>query len=317
MLLLVLSGCVTPAIEIEQKASQETSKDALKETLKETLVVIHGGGGGHWLPNSRNAVINSVQAFKNEGYSKAIHAIEVDVVLTQDQQLVLSHDPWVNKELCVTSEGNHPGHSLIKNLSLREIQQRYVCGHRALEDFPKAEAKPESIMSVEEMLLALIDTPDLAIYLDVKIQEEATAGEVAYARAIEEVLDRVPVQNEIYIEGPTVEALHAYRSHITHSYQSILSYPPFYAGENWTLVGALALVKTYFNADLPIEQAQEVAANFVSSPVQILSRSAVQGLQDQQIGVILYTANDEESFEQACQLGPDFIITDYPELAPC
>lgn len=314
--LLTLAHCVLffTACSLTTSSSEH---EAARQSNQSPQLVLHGAGGGYWQPNSRNAVTSSVEAFSKSAFSEQIYSIEVDIVLTKDQQLVLSHDPWVNKELCLTLDGEHPGHTLIKDLTLRELQQRYLCGHRNLKEFPGAEVKSESMMSVHEMLDSVANAPELAIYFDVKIQQDVTADEISYARAIEETLDRFSLDNKIYIEGPTIEALQAYRNYINHPYQSILSYPPFYAGENWTLVGALALIRAYFDAEFPVEQAQKVAADFIASPIQVLNDTAIESLQNLNIGLILYTANDRKSFDQACELEPDFIISDYPELAPC
>ncbi|GJM14434.1 MAG: hypothetical protein DHS20C12_28370 [Pseudohongiella sp.] len=245
------------------------------------------------------------------------HAIEVDLVLSRDRKLVLSHDPWIDKELCRTTSGGNPGHVLIRDLSLQQIQSNYLCGHSNLSDLPDAEIWPESILSFAEMLELVVDAPELAIYLDLKIQPGFTRGAREYAEALEQAFRDRPVSNRVYLEGPTTQALRAYRNHVSQEFHAILSYPPFYAGENWTIAGALAMLRTYFNAELPVEEALAANTDFIASPPQVLSDRAIDALRDAEIGIILYTANDRESFDYFCGREPELIITDYPELGPC
>ena len=62
------------------------------------IVEAHRGAAGYWPQNSRTSLTSSVAA----GYD----AIEFDVVITADDQAVISHDPWVHEELCTRADGS-------------------------------------------------------------------------------------------------------------------------------------------------------------------------------------------------------------------
>ncbi|MDH3829755.1 MAG: glycerophosphodiester phosphodiesterase family protein, partial [Desulfobacterales bacterium] len=77
------------------------------------------------------------------------HGIEIDIVLTKDGPPVLSHDPWVHTTLCQTVSGEPIGdRTLIRDLTLAELQSQYICGGIADKDFSQVVPKGEKIMTL-------------------------------------------------------------------------------------------------------------------------------------------------------------------------
>lgn len=282
---------------------------------KKTIIFAHRAAAGLWPQNSRHAVIQSLEAMSN-GSLKG-HGIEIDLVLTQDQVPVLAHDPWISKDLCTHSDGSAIKKILIKDIRFKELTENYRCGAIQNKKFPTAKTISESILGFDDFLVLLKDYPQIHIYLDIKIQDGLTASNNEYAKAIFSRWESSGLTNTLYVEGPTTESIAAYYTHATEPFISILSYPPFYANENWTKVGVLTLLKTAWNSNRALEHALTAKADAIASPFQVMTLKAQQKLQNIDRQVILFTLNDKQLIENACKSGVDIIITDYPNLGSC
>ena len=69
-------------------------------------------------------------------------------------------------------------------------------------------------MTLDEVLEALKNAPEMVLYLDVKIDGDITVSAEAYAGAISKRLEAARLPNRLYIEGPSAESLSAFRSAI-------------------------------------------------------------------------------------------------------
>lgn len=82
------------------------------------------------------------------GFLRAIDdgagVLEFDVVCTGDSRILVSHDPFVHSEICLTPDGNHltEENQFEHNLFLMTLDstQRYVCGTLPHPRFPEQQA---------------------------------------------------------------------------------------------------------------------------------------------------------------------------------
>ena len=294
LFLMVFAGCTTPK--------------------HNTLILAHGAGAGFWSKNSRHAVIQSLGSTE---LKERFHGIEVDIVLTKDNVPVLAHDPWIDQNLCTRIDNKPIGYRLIKNIYFDDLTRNYRCGGITNSDYPNASTLSETILGFDEFLSYAKNAPDMIIYLDLKIQPDLTASSEAYAKAIFERWESAGIRNTLYIEGATKDILSAYSRYSHIPYKPVLSYPPFYSNENWTMVGAEAAIKTFLNSSYPLEKAQQAQAEALASPVIVMSKKAQHVLQSEDIEVIIFTPNSRKAFDKACHSNVDLLITDYPNLGPC
>ncbi len=135
------------------------------------LILAHRGMPGA-LQNTREGVRRALE----HGYE----GIEVDLVLSKDGRLVLSHDPWLHPDYV---EGGGED-QLICRMTWAEIRERTVSGYAALELAELLEMIPGGV----------------SLYLDVKIERPRaglTATGAAYAEALRRTCEgRVPLLAE-------------------------------------------------------------------------------------------------------------------------
>jgi glycerophosphoryl diester phosphodiesterase len=300
-------------------ACHTSTSDELKPELHNSpLIIAHRAGGGQWPQNSRTAVMNSIARAGAKDPAQRYHGIEIDIVLTKDGHLVLSHDPWVHTTLCQTVSGEPIGDRiLIRDLTLAELQSQFICGGIADKDFSQVIPKAEKIMTLDEVLAALKSAPEMVLYLDVKIDSDITASAEAYARAISKRLETSRLPNRLYIEGPSAESLSAYRSAIRVKFVAVLSYPPFSANENPVLTALKARWFTKLRLRSPLAKAQEAKAGAVAGPKQVITWTAARQARDNGGAVVLFTPNTRKDLDKFCTWPVDMLITDYPNLGHC
>ncbi len=296
-----------------------STTDWLKPKLQhKTLVIAHRAGSGLWPQNSRTAVLNSIATMKARKSNDRYQGIEIDLVLTKDNYAVLSHDPWVHTTLCQTSSGEPLNEKiLIKDLALRELQSGFVCGGVPDPDFPAVMPIAETIATLDEVLEALKVTPDMVLFLDVKIDGELTASSEEYAKALAESLDKSELPNKLYIEGPDVDALATFRSMIRTPFVPSLSYPPFSKEENPVMTVVKSRWLTKFRLKSPLEKAKAAKAEAIVSHTAVITWNAAKQVVDAGIEVILFTPNTKEDLERYCHWPADILITDFPDLGHC
>ncbi len=296
--------------------SEELHKPLAKAVQDQRpLILAHRASSGLWIQNSRNAVKNTIALYQEN--PNLLDGIEIDIVLTKDHIPVLAHDPWVHKTLCTHKDGNPVEEILIRHLPLEELQQKFTCGGMIDTDFPNAKVKAESVMSFAEFLLAIKETPELIIYLDIKLQPPLTLSSDAYAQAIFSHWDNSGATNPLYVEGPNKQAINAYQQYATQPFTAVLSYPPFFAEENWLIKGAWAALINFLHPQKAVNTVQAANAKGVATPTAVNNRSMQIALQNDNKQVIVFTPNQPKEIQKACTSGVDIIITDFPNRGPC
>ncbi|MCW3072175.1 MAG: hypothetical protein JWO44_2065 [Bacteroidetes bacterium] len=116
---------------------------------KRTEIHGHRGFRGHFPENT-------LTAFK-EAVKLGVDAIELDVIISKDSQVVVSHEPWFNYKFCSEPNGEKvkalKQHNLYR-LTYAEIKT-YDCGLRANGEFPLQQACAEYKPLLSEVIEVL------------------------------------------------------------------------------------------------------------------------------------------------------------------
>ena len=284
----------------------------------EVAVIAHGGGAAYWIRNSRNAVEKLVDVWLDPQAGAEFDGLEVDIVLTADDVPVLSHDPWIHTDLCESEQREITQELLIANLTANQVRSEFLCGGLPDSEFPDAELKSESILDFAEFLAIVQRAPDLQIYLDLKIQPPLTKTAQHYAAAILDYWRQSKLPNKLIIEVPTQAASREFREHgVGDEFSIVLSYPAYYAGENWTLVGIGSALRTYWNPQRPVNEAGAARADAIASLPMLLPVKAVEHLRHAGIGVVAFTAASSDELRRHCRSGASIVITDVPLAGGC
>ncbi|KFA89902.1 glycerophosphodiester phosphodiesterase [Archangium violaceum] len=282
----------------------------------EPRVVAHRSGAGNYPENSRSAVIAALHA----GYP----AIEVDVVLTKDRIPILSHDAWIDEELCTYSlqegelearrlpEGSRP---LIKDFTLEELQRDYRCGGLGDPAAPGAIKVADKYLTLDELFIALKGFPDTVVQFDVKEHPDYTEPPEVYADEILGRWNAAALPNRFYVTSTRGELLKTFEAR--QDVETLLIWPAFAADDNTTLVGLVNELKRTVGAQELIQLTRDAGADGIAVAYPVADRAAIESVRKAGLKTALWTPNTEAQLASYCRWPLDYLITDYVERAPC
>lgn len=233
--------------------------------------------------------------------------LELDVVISGDGQVVVSHEPWMSHRICLRPGGDSIGtdeeRSLnIFRMSLSEIQG-YDCGSLAHPDFPEQAPQAARKPALREVVEAVDDhamTNSLAapgFMIEIK-SDPALYGAyqpipAEFARIVVETLDSLGIADRCVVQSfdPAVlEVMHAERPDITVAFLVENE-----AGwkEN--------LKRLSFEPDI------------YSPHFSLIDAEDVEKLHKRNVEVVVWTVNEREDINAVLGLGVDGIISDYPD----
>jgi glycerophosphoryl diester phosphodiesterase len=240
-----------------------------------------------------------------------VTTLEMDVVVSADGELVLSHEPWFSSEICSTPNGHQitpdreKEHNIFR-LTMEEIAA-YDCGSRGNPRFPRQESMAVSKPTLREVIRraeAYREEYDLAEFdynIETKSRPEWDGVYHPDPDLFAELLHRV-VTEEGILARTTLQSFDVRTLQ--------------WARENdpsWRLVLLIAR-----DSDIGVDaHLDRLGFNpYAYSPdYRLVDAIMVQRVQELGMKLIPWTVNTSEEMQHLISLGVDGIITDYPDIA--
>jgi len=237
-----------------------------------------------------------------------VNTLEMDVCITKDSQVIVSHEPFFNHEITTKPDGSFVTEAEEKTLNIYRMDyaevQRYDVGlkphPRFLQQQKIAAAKPE--------LAAVIDAADAyckskkkkLVRFNIEIKS-LPAGDNIYhptPSVFVEMLMQVLKQRDI-IDRVVV--------------QSFDMRPLRYLHQAYPAITTALLVEEGDNKAYAL-QLQELGfiPNIYSSHYGLVTPLLVKQCKDMNVRLIPWTVNDARKFDELKAMGVNGIITDYP-----
>lgn len=250
---------------------------------------------------------NSIPAFRKALEYSFVRTLELDVAVSADSQIVVSHEPWFNPAICRGPEGEVLTEASIINLHQLDYAEikAYDCGSWGHERFPEQRA----VAVYKPLLSEVIESADafarelgreLPRYnIEIK-SEPAYDGVFAppppeFVALVRAEIDRAGIGDRCTVQSfdtRIIRELHRQDPGLVIAY---LDEHP----------GGL----TQKLADLGFDPA-------IYSPYYpTLSANIVRECHERGMRVIPWTVNDTAAMRGMIELGVDGIITDYPDRA--
>ena len=249
-----------------------------------------------------NTIISFLRAI-DEG----VTTLEMDVVISKDKRVVLSHEPYMSPAICLDPAGNKikdiKAHN-IYNMTYQEVAL-YDCGISGNSRFPKQEKistnKPllEDVIKTVEAYLKEKNLPDVGYNIELK---SSPKGDNTAHPSVEEFSDIVAglLQSELDASRYTIQCFDFRILKYWHK-----RYP------QTTLV---ALVENNKGLEANLEELGFTPS--VYSPYHIrVTKKLVDACHEKSMKVIPWTVNKLDRMENLIEMGVDGIITDYPDIA--
>lgn len=251
---------------------------------------------------------NSIPAFLR-ALEEGVTTLELDVVITKDKQVVISHEPYMSGSICSKPDGSPVEANESQQLNIYQMTYEQVkafdCGSRGNKRF----TEQQKMATVKPLLIDMIDAVE--DYL-----AKNNLPKVSYN--IE--LKSSPSRDGIY--HPQVNE---FSDIVQRTIASKLS------RERYTIQCFDFRVLQYFHKTYPevsmvalVENRKGVKANMddlgfipqVYSPnFRLISKKDIAYCHEQGMKVVPWTVNTLKDMKQLVEKGVDGIITDYPDRA--
>lgn len=264
--------------------------------LKDIELHGHRGGRGLWPENSIYGFIKAIEL--------GVDVIELDVVVTGEDEILVSHDPFFNKIFCLDPKGqeivNENDYTIFK-MPFSEIE-KFDCGIKHHPNFPEQEkvslGKPLLQELIYEVDKKCEELNIEAIKFNIEIKSEARwYGNHQPEKAEDYVQLILNEIGQLAIERFTLQSFdrNILKSLFDKAPDIRLSY---------LLKGKELTASTIDSLDFRI---------YAFSPeYKLLREELVEGYQSKGIKVIPWTVNEKEDMLRLASWGIDGIITDYP-----
>ena len=163
---------------------------------------------------------NSLPAFLHALDFQAIKTLELDLAVSKDGHLVVSHEPWFNPAICTLPNGDSISRRdaeryLIYERTLTEIQG-FDCGSKGNTRFPAQQRqriyKP-TLAEVVAAVRARLGGKDIRWNIEIKSQPDwdgiRTPAVAAFARLVVEELRHLGIEHQATVQSFDVRALQA------------------------------------------------------------------------------------------------------------
>ena len=249
---------------------------------------------------------NSMPAFL-KALEYPVKTLELDIVVSRDSQLVISHEPWFNPAICLMPDGSSISEEEAMKMSIYQMPydavREFDCGSIGNERFPE-----QVKMQVQKpRLLDMIAATDTYAenngrekpHYNIEIKSDPRGYDIMFPKPnvfVELVLselEKLDMQDRTTIQSFDVNVLEELKKQNS----------------------------PYKTAYLVEDQKEGLQANLdiitfkpeIYSPYfKVITKEVVDSLHRQNIQVIPWTVNEVEDMKNLIKMGVDGIITDYP-----
>lgn len=262
----------------------------------------HRGCRGLMPENTLPAMLKAMQL--------GVHTLEMDVVISKDGKLVLSHEPFFNHEISTTPAGKRVTVEEEKSLNLYQMDyaeiSRFDVGMATHPRFPQQVKMPVSkplLADIIDSVRAYCERNRRSIpFFNIETKSDP-AGDGVYHPLPEEFVNRLmEVINQKQFGKQVI----------------IQSFDPRtlqYLHQQFPEIRTALLIEDYDKRPLASQLQQLGFIPSIYSPAyQLVTPLLVKQCKDMGMGLIPWTVNDIATMQQLKHLGVTGIISDYPNL---
>ncbi len=276
---LLFSACHTPSIPFDWQG--------------------HRGARGLLPENTIPAFIKALEL--------GVTTLELDLAVSKDSQLIISHEPWINSDICQNADNTpitkeEAEKKLIWHMSADEVR-KYDCGSRGNPRFLTQQRmrvfKPTLTEMVEEVKAYCTKNKRPLPYFNIEIKSQSEWDE-----------SRTPsVKTFAALTLASIKRLNIYEK------TGIQSFDP-------RALEAIHQIDKKITTTLLIENEGSIESNLskisfkpsIYSPNYLLvDKKVVDYCHAHNIRIIPWTVNDRADMKALIKLGVDGLITDYPD----
>lgn len=265
---------------------------------KEFEVHAHRGGRG-LMPE------NTIPAFLKAAEMGVV--IEMDVVITKDYKVLVSHHPWFDGDISLDSQGNSIAADDLSRHNIFRMRyaetQSYDVGMKPHPRFPEQQRIPAKKPLFEDAVKAIENeaakkgykTPRYNIDIRFRSEQEAIflPSPQEFGQLIVEAINKAGIKNRMLISSYSEVMLHIIKDLEPQIPLALLVETDFPPEENIDFLGFVPAV--------------------YSPDYKLVDEALVTFCKEQNMKLIPWTVNEKEDMKALIELGVDGLITDYPD----
>ncbi len=244
---------------------------------------------------------NTIEAFE-KAIDLGVHTLELDVAISRDGIVVVSHEPFMSRTYCLDSHGNDIPEALDRKYNLYQMTfdsiKQFDCGTKVHPRFPNQQKIKTYKPSLDEVIkVSKQKNPDIKFNIELKASPEYdhifTPVPRAFVELVLQVVHCNKASNKTNLQSFDLRIL-----------EEIKRQSP-------EMVVAL-LVDEDERIQNKMNQ-MSYKPEIVSPYYKLLDSKTVRQLQEEGFKVIPWTINEVEDLKKMIDFEVDGIITDYPD----
>lgn len=242
---------------------------------------------------------------------EGVDTVEMDVVVTGDGQVIVSHEPWFNHSIATKPDGTPVTEGEERSLNIFEMTfeetQQYDVGKRGNANFPDQHAMEVTKPLLSEVIIAIetfVEENNLRP-VSYNIETKSQPGwyriysplPEEFVRLLYDQLEAMDILDRVIIQSFDPSTLIAMRELDPGVKLAMLVYEEFQSIERMSEV--LGFTPDIWSPDF-----------------KLVTPQLVDKTKRLEIELIPWTINDTDEMVRLLEMGVDGIITDYPDRAP-
>ena len=259
----------------------------------------HRGARGLYPENSLIGMIKAVEM--------GVNTLELDVVISKDQRVILSHEPFLNHEICLDTLNQSISVEDERRFNLYQMNYSTIktcdCGTPVHPRFPKQ----KHLLQYKPLLSELLDSVEnyisenqlSRVNYNIEIKSQPATDSIyhpspkQFVDLVMKVVNGKNITNRTTIQSFDVRSLKEVK-------------------ENFPDVSIALLVEKEKSAGVMLDSLG-FKPDIYSCDFTLIDKSMITQLQEQNIKVIPWTVNHEFDIQKCMTWGVDGIISDYPD----
>ncbi len=261
----------------------------------------HRGARGLMPENTIPAMLKALEI--------GVTTLELDVVITADRQVLVSHESWINADICLDSNGREMSSSRGKQLNIYQLRYADItsfdCGSKKVSRFPEQEKRPvhkpllNDLIQVCERYTRERRLPPVRYNIEIKSSPAGDRKDHPLPDDFAELVLRVIQQRNI-TDRTTIQSFDIRPLQYLHQLNAPVKLA--YLTENEDNIAQITK-KLGFIPDI------------FSPAYRLVDKKLLDASHQSGILVIPWTVNETDDMEKLIKMGVDGLITDYPDRA--
>lgn len=245
---------------------------------------------------------NTLPAFA-KAIDLGVHTLELDIAITKDNLVIVSHEPYMNPEICLLPNGDSIGAQEGKHYNLNEMTYEEIkafdCGTKFHTKFPRQEKLKVSKPLLSDVFdLVKERNSDVKFNIEIKSLPEYygtyTPFPKEYVKLVLEEIDNSGLGSKVNLQSFDIAILEEIKKQMPKMPVALL------VDENESIV----------------EKQNQLSfePEIISPYFKLLNKDLVAKFQSNNQMVIPWTVNSENDMQTMIDFRVDGIITDYPDI---